>query len=171
MSKSSGKLANEIEIKTGNYDEKEFIVITENDPISTDNKNRWQAAIDAWAKEQQDDKYRPPSETSDSASDLVVVQIKSPNDKTSVNSNNVEIKGKIGSITPIKTTKFYINNTEVRILDGNISEFNETFNLTDGPYEIKVMSWNDQDKNGDSVIKIGVNQPWDAESPSPSPTP
>ncbi|OGK09037.1 hypothetical protein A2767_04240 [Candidatus Roizmanbacteria bacterium RIFCSPHIGHO2_01_FULL_35_10] len=168
LSKGSNKLANDVEIRTGNYNEKEYIVISENDPVSTDGKNRWQDVIDAWAKEQGDDKYKPPGEKSDASSELVVVQIKSPGDKTTVNSNNVEIKGKIGSIDPIKTTKFYINGTEVRILDGNITEFNETFNLTDGVYEIKVMSWNEKDKNGDSVVKIGVNVPWD---PTPTPTP
>ena len=173
ISKSSAKLANDVEIRTGNYDEKEFIIITENDPVSTDSKNRWQEAINSWVKEQKDDKYHPPSETSEAASDLVVVQIKSPNDKTTVNSNNIEIKGKIGSVNPIKTTKFYINGSEIRILDGNISEFNEIFNLTDGVYEIKVMSWNEKDKNGDSVVKIGVNKPWDSETVTPTviPTP
>ena len=168
ISKSTGKLANEVEIKTGNYDEKEFIVISENDPVSLDGKNRWQETIDAWTRDQKDDKYHPSSETSDSSSDLVVVQIKSPNDKTTVNSNNVEIKGKIGSVNPIKTTKFYINGSELRILDGNISEFNEAFNLSDGVYEIKVMSWNEKDKNGDSQIKIGINKPWDFVSPTPT---
>lgn len=171
ISKSSGKLANDVEIRTGDYDEKEFIIITENDPVSTDGKNRWQEGIDAWLKEQKDDKYHPPTETSDSSSDLVVVQIKSPSDKTTLNSNNVELKGKIASIAAIKTTKFYINGSEVRILDGNISEFNETFNLTDGVYEIKVMSWNEKDKNGDSQIKIGINKPWGSASPTPTPSP
>ncbi|MBI4226184.1 Ig-like domain-containing protein [Candidatus Roizmanbacteria bacterium] len=173
ISKSTGKLANDVEIKTGNYEEKEYIMISENDPVSTDEKNRWQEAIDAWAREQKDDKYHPPTETSEAASDVVVVQIKSPSDKETVNSNNIEIKGKIASVNPIKTTKFYINGSEIRILDGNISEFNETFNLTDGVYEIKVMSWNEKDKNGDSQIKIGVNKPWNFASPTPSlsPTP
>lgn len=167
ISKSTAKLANEVEIKTGNFEEKEYILISENDPVSTDGKNRWQEAIDAWARDQKDDKYHPPTETSDSSSDVVVVQIKSPSDKTTVTSNNVEIKGKIASVNPIRTTKFFINASEVRILDGNISEFNETFNLTDGVYEIKVMAWTEKDKSGDSQIKIGVNQPWDLASPTP----
>src|SRR3989338_3980469 len=49
ISKDSGKLANDLEIKMGNYIEKDFIIFTENDPVSTDGKNRWQEAIDAWA--------------------------------------------------------------------------------------------------------------------------
>ncbi len=65
ISKNNGKLANEEEIKRGEFEEKEYIIITENDPVSTDGKNRWQEAIDIWAKEQPDDKYHPPTEISD----------------------------------------------------------------------------------------------------------
>ena len=61
----SGKRANDKEISAGQYDEKDFIVFTENDPVSTDGKNRWQDGINAWAKEQSDEKYKVPTETSD----------------------------------------------------------------------------------------------------------
>lgn len=68
MSKHQGnKLANEEEIKRGDYDVKEFVVFHEEDPVSTDNKNRWQDAISTWLNEahKDDSLYRPPSETSD----------------------------------------------------------------------------------------------------------
>ncbi len=62
-----GKLANEEEIKRGDYDIKEYIVFDESDPISTDGKNRWQEAINAWLNEahKDDSTYRPPTEVSD----------------------------------------------------------------------------------------------------------
>src|SRR3989344_4784063 len=91
ISKATGKLANDVEIRTGNYDEKEYIVIRENDPISTDGKNRWQEYIDAWVKEINDDKYHPPTEISESSSELVIVQIKSPSDKETISSNEIVI--------------------------------------------------------------------------------
>ena len=65
ISKKTGKLANEEEIKRGEFEEKEFIIITETDPVSTDGKNRWQEAIYQWMKEQKDEKYHPPTEISD----------------------------------------------------------------------------------------------------------
>lgn len=65
ISKNNGKLANDEEIKRGEFEEKEYIIITENDPVSTDGKNRWQEAIDIWAKEQPDDKYHLPTGISD----------------------------------------------------------------------------------------------------------
>ena len=62
-----GKLANDEEIKRGDYDVKEYIVFEESDPVSTDGKNRWQEAINAWLNEahKDDSSYRPPTETSD----------------------------------------------------------------------------------------------------------
>ncbi len=68
MSKhQGGKLANEEEIKRGDYDAREYIVFEEQDPISRDGKNRWQDAINNWLNESHpgDDKYRPPTEVSD----------------------------------------------------------------------------------------------------------
>ena len=56
-------------------------------------------------------------------------------------------------------------------MDGNINEFNESFDFIKGSYEIRVRSWNLKDKDGDSVVKIGVGQPWDTVAITPSPTP
>jgi membrane carboxypeptidase/penicillin-binding protein PbpC len=61
----SGKKANDMEVSAGQYEEKDFLVFTENDPVSTDGKNRWQEGIDKWASEQGDEKYKVPKETSD----------------------------------------------------------------------------------------------------------
>lgn len=68
ISKSdSNKLANSEEISKGDYDVKEYIVFSEKDPVSKDERNRWQEAIDAWINEhyKDDSKYHPPGETSD----------------------------------------------------------------------------------------------------------
>lgn len=45
-------------------DGKQYIVITEDDPVSADGKNRWQEAIDAWIEQNRkdDEKWNPPSE-------------------------------------------------------------------------------------------------------------
>nr|MBI5455381.1 hypothetical protein [Candidatus Levybacteria bacterium] len=64
----SGKLANQAEIDKGDYDVKDYIVLKENDPISTDGKNRWQEGIDAWLRKTyaaDKPEYYPPTETSD----------------------------------------------------------------------------------------------------------
>lgn len=173
ISKSNGKLANDVEVKNGNYEEKDFIVFSESDPVSADGKNRWQEGIDAWVKDQGDSKFHPPTETSDSSSEDVVVSIKNPMGQTTINSNNVEIKAKITSITNIKNIKININGSTIKSIDGNNKDLDETINLSDGAYELQVVATNDKDKQGESTIKFGVNKPWDFTTPtvSTSPTP
>lgn len=64
----SGKLANQSEINTGDYDTKDYVWFKENDPISTDGKNRWQEGIDAWLRKTyaaDRPEFYPPTETSD----------------------------------------------------------------------------------------------------------
>lgn len=60
------KIASQSEIDHGQYETKNFVVFKENDPISTDGKNRWQEGIDAWINEnyKDDPLYHPPTETS-----------------------------------------------------------------------------------------------------------
>lgn len=63
-----GKLANSQEVAAGDYDTKDYIVLSENDPISTDGKNRWQDGINEWIKKTyaaDHPEYYPPTETSD----------------------------------------------------------------------------------------------------------
>lgn len=169
ISKANGKLANEVEIKNGNYEEKDYIVITESDPVSADGKNRWQEGIDAWAREQGDGKFHPPTEISDASADSVIVSIKSPNDKSSnLSLGNIDIKAKITSMNSIKNIKIYLNNTEVRSIDGNNSEINETMDFSEGVYELKIKAVNEKDKSGESTIKFGVNKPWDDVTPAPT---
>lgn len=169
ISKSNGKLANDVEIKSGNYDEKDYIVITENDPISNDGKNRWQEGINEWVKGQSDDKLKPPNEISDASQDNVVVQIKSPGDKATTGSQ-IELKIKITSGFSLKNTKVFLNGSEFKNYDGDTKDITENFTLSDGTYELKVISKNEKDKTGESVVKIGVNKPWDS-SPTNTPVP
>lgn len=44
--------------------QREFFVFSENDPVSTDGKNRWQEGIDAWIEQahKDDPKYHPPED-------------------------------------------------------------------------------------------------------------
>jgi len=169
ISKSNGKLANDVEIKSGNYEEKDFIQFTEDDPVSVDGKNRWQEAIDAWAKEQKDDKYHPPTEISDNSAESVIVSIKEPSNETTVSSNDVNIKVKIISMVALKNVKVFINNSEIKNFNEDKKEVNESIHLDDGVYELKVVAVNEKDKTGDSSIKFGVNKPWNEASPTVTP--
>ncbi len=60
------KIASQSEIDHNEYETRKFIAFLENDPISTDGKNRWQEGIDAWINEhyKDDPLYHPPTERS-----------------------------------------------------------------------------------------------------------
>jgi 1A family penicillin-binding protein len=62
--KDSNKLASNDEVRIGDYDEKDYIVIVEEDPLSNDGINRWQQAIQAFLSSNSDPKFKPPTETS-----------------------------------------------------------------------------------------------------------
>lgn len=142
-------------------DEKDFFVITETDPVSNDGKNRWQEGIDKWAEQQSDEKYKVPKETSPSNSDDLSVSISEPGNHTTVNSNDVRIKARIGGGTKVRRVKLIINGEEKRNWDSDVREINESFNLSDGVYKIQVTAENEKDKKADSTVEIGVKKPWD----------
>ena len=174
ISKSNEKLANEVEVKSGNYEEKDFIVISESDPVSTDGKNRWQEAINAWAGQQGDKKFKPPTETSDASSDSVIVSIKSPSGQTTVSSGNLNIKAKIISLDKLKNVKVKLNGEIKFDWSEDKRDIDETISIiADGVYELQIIGTNEKDKQGESTIKFGVNKPWDYVTPTlvPSPTP
>ena len=152
------------------YDEKDYIIFTENDPVSTDGKNRWQEGIDAWVKDHGTDKMKPPTDLSDNAADEVVVSIKNPNDKSTV-SNAFDIQVKVTTGPDVKSVKLYKNGSEFKSYEGNSKDITEPVNFSDDVYELKVVATNSKDKRGDSTIKFGVNKPWDSPvSPTPAPT-
>lgn len=171
ISKSNGKLANDIEIKTGNYDERDCYVVTENDPVSMDNQNRWQQAINKWASEQSDDKWKCPTDISDNRSEDVVVSIKSPSDKSKVEGKDINIKVKIVSMSSLKNVKIWLNNEEIKNYNEDKRDIEETIkDKPDGVYELKVRATNDKDKSGESTIKFGLNKNWDYVQPTTVPT-
>lgn len=62
----TNKIASQSEIDKNEFDVRKFIVFHEDDPTSTDGKNRWQEGIDQWITDNHKDDplYHPPTETS-----------------------------------------------------------------------------------------------------------
>ncbi len=61
-----GKLASPWEVANNQFDTGAYIVFHEDDPVSTDGQNRWQAGINSWLQTnyQGQDQYHPPTDTS-----------------------------------------------------------------------------------------------------------
>lgn len=172
VSKSdNAKLANPIEIASGNYDEKEFYVFKEEDPLSSDGHNRWQEGIDAWLDKQTDPLWHAPRETSTNNEDSVVVKIKRPDGNAQINDNNFEIEAQAKSLSDIKRMELYIDDTQKSSVSQ--SSFTETVNLDTGVHKIKVKAYDSKDHSGESEITIGVKVPADfhpTDTPAPQPT-
>lgn len=155
--RDNNKLANQVEIDLGQYDTKSFVVFKENDPVSSDGKNRWQVGIDEWIKTQGDSKFHPPTETQ-SSTDEVALNVKNPSDMDRINNNVVEIKAKASSTSPIQKIEVFVDGILVR--DTNKDEIDDTITLADGSYIIKVQATNEKGAEGHRELRVGINEDY-----------
>lgn len=166
--KSSGKIATSVDVARGDYDEKEFFVFKEDDPIAAEGgSNKWQEAIDRWVSSQGDSKYHPPTEMCETENQ-VEVRINSPAEHSQVN-NTFTLR-----IEPILINEI----VKIEILvDDNLKEtfsstpYERDLNLEDGTHLIKVRVHDNKGGLGEREIKIGVNVPWDYVPVTPTPLP
>ncbi len=167
--RSSGDLATEVDIAKGEYDEKEFIVLSEEDPLYS-NRNAWQEAINAWLVTYPDPLYHPPTEMCESSNEMVV-KVHKPRDKENFEGNDISIE--VDVITSGEVEKVSI------LVDGSIhttytgDRIRETLTLSDGRYTLKVKAQRSDGKTSESGdIRIGVGGvDWDYSEPTPTPSP
>lgn len=165
--KDSNKLANAIEIATGDYDEKSYVVFREEDPVSSDGKNRWQEAIDAWIAGQGDGKYKPPTETY-RGSNQVVLTIKRPSDQAQIEGNYVTVEAEALSMNDIDKIEIFLDGEKIREKsDKNIAE---NISIKDGIHTIKVKAIDKSGTSTEKEIHVGVNQPYATPTSVPSAT-
>jgi penicillin-binding protein 1C len=143
-------------------DGKDYYVFTEFDPVSTDGKNRWQEAIDAWAQTQGDDKYKPPKELTNQPTqnpEDVKVSISHPEDHHRVDSP-FETEVNVSTGKKVTKVEFYV--------DGNIHDtktdangpYKFSFSTSNGKHKIKVKAYNDAGKDGEKEIEVSVGEDW-----------
>jgi membrane carboxypeptidase/penicillin-binding protein PbpC len=166
--KDKAGLAPPEDVKNNNYNTKEFFRFVEDDPISSDGKNRWQEGIDGWISGQSDkDKYYPPSDYC-RTDGMVSVNFDLPNDRQTV-SNNFDIKISTSSLKKINEVKFWVNGKDTKTWSER--PFETSLHLDDGLYTLKVQATDKDGASNTQEIKIGVNKPWDwASNPDPLPT-
>ncbi len=164
----SNKLASAVEILRGEYETKQFVVFKENDPVSSDGKNRWQEAINAWINGQGDAKFHPPTETY-SGGDTFAISIKEPSDQSQVNDNNVKITVKATSANGISKIEIYVDGDKKKEVGSD--SFSDTIRIDDGSYRtIKAKATDTKGSITESEIRIGVNRAYATPTPIPTPT-
>ena len=165
--KNEEKLATPADVAGNNYDEKEYYKIVEEDPVSTDGKNRWQEAILNWINGAGDDRYRPPSEFCGTANPLSV-EWANPIDRVTV-SNTFPVKIKATSTSGISLIEIYADGVKVRSFDS--LPYEGEISLSDGVHKLQVKGRDKDNHETEHTITVGVNVPWDSNLSTPSPTP
>jgi membrane carboxypeptidase/penicillin-binding protein PbpC len=168
--KAEGKLATPSDIEKGDYEEKEYFVFKEDDPLG-EATNKWQEAIDAWTGGQEDSRYHPPKDYCGTASQIIV-KIREPGDKVQVG-NEVTVKVEVKSLNKIQDVTFYVDDKEVtKILE---RPYEVPLTLVDGRHTISVKAKDVNGNEGNTSASVGVNVPWESPTPSssssPTPTP
>ena len=173
ISKVNGKLANNLEIATGEYNEREFVVFKNDDPVSQDGINRWQQAIDEWLKTAYpgEEKYHPPTEVSDAKLNEVVVKIHSPDEHAQIDDYDVEIRAEAKSSRTIVRMVLEVDDVERESWARD--SISERVNFSKGAHKIRIKAIDDAGNEGAAERRIGVFCPWDECTPVPtsSPTP
>lgn len=162
------KLATPAQVARGEYEEKEFFIFKEEDPVSSDGKNRWQEGVLAWMSAQTDSRYHPPGENDYCEGGAIEVAIDSPAHESTVEKTFL-VKVKTVSIKEVVEVKVFVDGQDKKTFTQRPYEFELT--LPKGAYTIKVVAKDNQGNKGEREAKIGVEVPWDWQpSPTPSPT-
>ncbi|MDO8451752.1 MAG: PBP1A family penicillin-binding protein [bacterium] len=162
----SNKLANSVEIAKGEYDTKMFTVFREDDPVSSDGKNRWQEGIDLWIASQGDSVLHPPTETYQ-GSEQITVSLKEPGDRSQVNTNDVKVVAEASSLNDVTKIEIYVDGELKK--ERSDTSISETITIGNGQHTIKARATDNKGNSAEREIKIGVNEPY--ADPTPTPTP
>lgn len=180
LCRGEDKLANEARIAVGDYDEREFIILKEDDPFSQDGRNRWQEGINAWIDGQDDSRYRVPTEYCGEDSD-VSIDLKRPDNEKNFDETNIEVEVIAGSgagIDKLEIIARRADGFEVKETVNN-RQYKDRLNLPAGRYEVYAIAYaRNGEKRESRKVKIGTGgvkwnqaEPSPVPSPSPSPSP
>lgn len=160
----SSKLANAVEVATGDYDEKQCISFKEEDPVSSDGKNRWQEGIDAWIASQPDNgKYKCPTEQY-SGTNQIVISVKRPSDQTRVDDQTVTVEGEVISTSDVDLVEVTMNGTTK---SSNGKSFSQSFSVASGQYTIHIHAKDTKGNVSDRDLHISVSEPFVTPTKSP----
>jgi membrane peptidoglycan carboxypeptidase len=157
------KLADPISVSQGNYDEKEYIVMKENDPLTA--KGLWQKGINEWIVKQTDSLFKPPTEVCGATASMDI-QIVSPGDRSRVDGDTVTIRVNVVSSKPVVEVKLYIDDT----LEQTFTEepYMKQIKLTNGQHSVRVSARNNEGKEESKTNSFGLNTDWKEITPTPT---
>ena len=166
----NNKLATDAKVSAGDFDEKEFIVLKENDPVSEDGRNRWQEAINAWIGGQSDTRYRVPTEYCGENSDISV-KVSQPENEKSYNQQDLEVHVDAGSGQGIEKMEIWVDGKLRETI--NDHSYRGKLSFPTGKHEIYAIAFSRDGKQAKSnTVKFGSGgADWKDPEPTPTPTP
>ena len=164
------RLAGTVAVAQGNFDEKEYVLIREKDPLT--DKNLWQKGIDEWIIKQTDQLYKPPTEyCADGAQ--ININILSPGDKSRVDGEEVTVRFDVASVRPVSRVELAVDGTIETVFESE--PYVRKIRLSQGNHTIRVVVRDIDGREVEKSHEFGVNQDWISPTPSPtmtvSPTP
>ncbi|MCB9813665.1 MAG: transglycosylase domain-containing protein [Pseudomonadales bacterium] len=170
LCKGEDKLASDARIAANDYDEKEFIILREDDPFSTDGVNRWQQGIDAWISAQEDSRYKYPTEYCGDTKEIYV-RITEPSDKKNFSETNIKVKVESDSSDGIEKIELWVDGSLRETVNSRSYETNVS--MSAGKHELKAFAYSRSgEKKESSTVRIGTGGiAWDQPDPTPTPVP
>lgn len=161
------KLADPVSVSQGNYDQKEFVVIKEKDPLTGD--DMWQKAINDWINRQSDPLYKFPTEYCSPTADMDI-KIVSPSDHQRIDGDTVTIRATVASTSPVSRVDIYVDDTLEKSFDSQPYVL-DLSHLSQGNHKIRVHARNSDGKERDTSIEFAMNADWASPTPTSTPTP
>lgn len=169
------KLANQGEIATDQFEEREFIVFSPENLSSglIEALGGWpkfqEFLRDFISKHHQDDpRFHPPTETSDFGEERLTVKILKPDNLQRLEQNEIEIEA--AAFSPKEITRLKIEIDGLLIEERALERYKIKVTLENGPHTIRATAVDSDGNESVEEIKIGVRSDWDKKIP-PSPSP
>lgn len=170
LCRGENKLATDSKVAANDFEEKEFIILQEQDPVSKDGKNRWQEGIEAWKSTNQDSRYKPPTEYCGDQNEIFI-ELKRPENEKKYDTEDIDVEVRSDAREGIEKIEIIVNGSVRETV--NNREYNGKIRLTAGRYEVWAKAYSRDGKTKESnKAKIGTGgRDWKEENPQPSPSP
>ncbi|HEX7017838.1 MAG TPA: transglycosylase domain-containing protein [Patescibacteria group bacterium] len=170
LCRGENKLATQAKFAANDFEEKEFIVLKEDDPVSQDGRNRWMEGITNWINSQTDSRYKYPTEYCGESSDLYV-DLRKPEHERKYDTEDIEVEVIADSGDGIEKIEIWVDGSVKETV--NSREYKGKIHMGAGQHEVWAKAFSRSGKTAESrKVKIGTGgQDWKKEEPSPVPTP
>jgi penicillin-binding protein 1C len=166
--KGEGKLATPADISSGNYDEKEYIALKEEDPLlAQDKTNKWQEGVVNWLATQADPKYHPPTDYCGSTNPLWI-RITDPSDRSRINGSDLHIRAEVDDTSNVNKVEFFVDGV-AKYTAGSAPAEVTIPNVGDGYHRIDIRATDDKGNVGTRYVQVSVNQDYADPTPTPNP--